>query len=250
MHLAGEGGGRRRGADALFAAVFHAAPGNLNNPLPAHMPMEKSTIASLIVIIAAFAISAYAYPYMPDPMVSHWGAGGEANGSMPRDIALFFVPVISVALFLLLKFLPDLMPLKKNFAKFKPHYGLFIIVMLGFLAYIHVLTIAWNFGLEFGMMQALAPAFAGLFYVMGAVMQRTKRNWFMGIRTPWTMSSEDVWDKTHQFGGKLFKAAGGIALVGMVFTDIAIWLIIGPVLLASLASVAYSYLEFNKKKRK
>ena len=95
----------------------------------------------------------------------------------------------------------------------------------------------------------MVPALAALFYYSGVLIQNARRNWFVGIRTPWTLSSERVWNSTHRIGGKLFKAAGLIALLGLAFPDYAIHLIIGPVLLFTAYLVVYSYLEYRKQEK-
>ena len=76
---------------------------------------------------------------------------------------------------------------------------------------------------------------------MGQLITKAKRNYFIGIRTPWTLSSDTVWDKTHQLGGKLFIAAGAISLFGAFFPDAAIFFIMIPVLFVTLFTVLYSY---------
>jgi uncharacterized membrane protein len=95
----------------------------------------------------------------------------------------------------------------------------------------------------------LAPAFGVLFYCCGIVMENAKMNWFIGIRTPWTLSSENVWNKTHRLGGVLFKAAGVISVAGFLLPQYAIFIMVGPVLLFSLYLVVYSYIEYRKEKK-
>ncbi len=80
----------------------------------------------------------------------------------------------------------------------------------------------------------------------GVMMENAKRNWFIGIRTPWTMSSDSVWNKTHAIGGKLFKISGGIAFLGVLFPDYAFFLVIAPIILSALYVTAYSYFEYKK----
>ena len=92
----------------------------------------------------------------------------------------------------------------------------------------------------------LSPAFAILFYYCGVLIEHSKRNWFIGIRTPWTMSSEKVWDKTHARGGKLFKIAGFIALLGIILPEQAIFLFLGAVLVFVAYLFVYSYVEYKK----
>ena len=93
----------------------------------------------------------------------------------------------------------------------------------------------------------LSPALAILFYFTGILIENAKRNWFIGIRTPWTMSSDKVWDKTHKIGGKLFKIAGLLALIAVFFDSYAIFVIIVPVIIVSIYTVIYSYFEYQKE---
>ena len=92
----------------------------------------------------------------------------------------------------------------------------------------------------------MIPAFAILFYLAGDLIGKSKRNYFIGIRTPWTLSSDEVWDKTHKLGGKLFKTAGVASLAGLLFPKIAFYFVIIPVLLFAIISVAYSYIIWRK----
>ncbi|MFH0869643.1 MAG: SdpI family protein [archaeon] len=110
------------------------------------------------------------------------------------------------------------------------------------------MTIAWNLGYMFSMTLLLVPALAALFFCAGVLISKAKRNWFIGIRTPWTLSSDAVWDKTHELGGKLFKLSGILALAGMLFGDYAFWFVLAPVLAFSLFLVYYSYRLFNEEK--
>jgi uncharacterized membrane protein len=89
--------------------------------------------------------------------------------------------------------------------------------------------------------------FGMLFIYLGFLLEHAEPNWFVGIRTPWTLSSESVWKKTHRLGGKLFKIAGVICLLGVLFQDYAIWTIMVPILLVSFYVVVYSYIEFQKE---
>ena len=102
-------------------------------------------------------------------------------------------------------------------------------------------------GFRFNMITLLSPAFAILFYYSGVLIENAKMNYFIGIRTPWTLSSEKVWDKTHKIGGKLFKIAGIIAIAGMLFQSYAIFFILVPMLLAAIYSVVFSYIEYQKE---
>ena len=200
------------------------------------------------IILLSFAIAGYFYPQMPERMASHWNAMGDVDGYMSKFWGLFLVPFISLGLSALLLVIPKIDPLKANIEKFKRYYYGFVSLLLIFLLYIYLLTILWNLGLRFNMVQLLAPALGVLFYFCGVLIEKAKRNYFIGIRTPWTLSNEKVWDKTHLIGGRLFKTVGLVALLGVFFQKYAIFFVLVPVVLVSLFTIVYSYFEYQKER--
>ena len=212
------------------------------------MKTSKSFILLIVgLILLLFAVSAFFYPQLPDKLASHWNAAGQADGYSSKFWGLFLLPIISVGFTLLLVLIPRLDPLKANIEQFKGYYYWFIVVFLLFFLYLHVLTIVFNLGYNLNMTLFLIPAFSALFYFIGVMIGKAKRNYFIGIRTPWTLASDTVWDKTHALGGKLFKIAAIISLIGMFFGDLAIWFMLAPVMLCSVFIVVYSYLLFRKE---
>jgi len=203
-------------------------------------------IFSFLLILISFIVAIYFYPIMPPQMAIHWGINNEANGYSSKAFGLFFMPVLSVFMLLLFVFLPKIDPYKKNFDQFKKYYQNFINLIFAFLFYIYLISLIWNLGITFNIIQILSPAFAAIFYYAGVLMTHAKRNWFVGIRTPWTMSNDLVWEKTHKIGGKLFKATGLISLLSLFFPSLAIYFILIPVLFTSFFVFAYSYIEFRK----
>ena len=214
---------------------------------------RKAEMFSLAIVLLSFAIAAYFYPIMPDQIVSHWNIEGNVDGYMDKLWALFLMPVISVVLLLMFLAIPRIDPLKENIKAFRSYFDGFIMLIMLFLLYVFLLTIFWSRGVRFDMGQVLSPAFAILFYYCGILIENAKRNWFIGIRTPWTISNEIVWDRTHELGGKLFKLAGIIAVFG-VFRYYSFYLVLVPIILFAAYLFVYSYLEFqkemSKKKRK
>ena len=210
------------------------------------MNTRKTVLLGLIIILAAFAVGIYFYPQMPDKIASHWNAQGQVNGYMGKFWGLFFLPLLTLALMVIFIALPNLDPLKNNIADFRKYYNLFVLILVGFLIYLYVLTIIWNLKHAFRLTQYLAPAFGALFYATGVMLHHARPNWFVGIRTPWTLNNERVWQKTHQLGGVLFKLCGVVALMGILFGKYALWLILSPILVTSLYLTVYSYWEFRK----
>jgi uncharacterized membrane protein len=154
---------------------------------------------------------------------------------------------MSAALFGLFLLIPKIDPLKENVVKFGKYFDGFILIMELFLFYLYLLTIFWNRGAEFNMTGFLTPATGILFYYMGILIENAKPNWFIGIRTPWTLSSENVWTKTHQLGGKLYKAAGVISFFGILAGNYGIFFVLIPIVCVSIYLTVYSYMEYKKE---
>ena len=179
-------------------------------------------------------------------MASNWNSAGEVNGYMSRFWGLFLLPIVTVASFLLFTFLPKLDPRKKNYKKFEKYYDGFILIFTIYMLYIHLLTLLWNLGYTLDIGQMIVPAISILFICIGRLMMNVKSNWFIGIRTPWTLSDDKVWEKTHQLGGKLFQISGLISLLSIFWTEQAVWFLMIPVMSSSIFLFIYSYFEYKK----
>jgi len=211
--------------------------------------MKKINLAIITVILVSFGLAAYFYPQMPDQMASHWNMAGEVDGYMSKCWALYLMPSITVLMFLMFLVIPKIDPLKKNIEKFRVYFDWFVLLIIVFLFYIYLLTIAANLGYLFNMTTMMLPALGVLFIYIGYFLPHAKRNWFIGIRTPWTLSSDKVWKKTHTLGGHLFKAAGVLVFVAAAVEQYAIWIILFSALWAGLYPVVYSYFEYEKEKK-
>jgi uncharacterized membrane protein len=208
-------------------------------------------LATLIagVIILSFVLGIIFYDDLPDKVASHWNTAGEVDGYMSKFCGLFLMPAISVMIVLLFVLILKVDPLKKNIRKFGNYFEGMIFVIVLFLFYLQILTIFANFGYDFNIIQMTMPALGILYFFVGIVLEKAKRNWFVGIRTPWTLSSDRVWDGIHLAGGKLFKLSGIIALSGLALPSYAVWFAVVPVLVFSVYLFGYSYYLFAKTKR-
>jgi uncharacterized membrane protein len=209
----------------------------------------RTTIFVTIFLVAfsvAFSISVY--DKLPNQMASHWNTANQVDGYVSRFWGAFLMPVISVAMLPLFLVIPRIDPLKANIAKFREYFNVFIALIVGFMVYMHVLTMLWNLGYnQFNMGIAMLPAMGLLFIFAGIMMRQAKRNFFIGIRTPWTLSSDRVWDETHRLGSTLFIASGILALFGAFFPDYAVWFILVPVLGSTLFLLVYSYMLYQRE---
>ncbi|MCO8246003.1 MULTISPECIES: SdpI family protein [unclassified Haladaptatus] len=210
------------------------------------MKGRKSYFVALALVVVSFALGVYYYPRMPDQIASHWNASGNADGTMPKLWGLFLVPTMTAGLFVLFAAIPRIDPLRENIAEFRRYYDLFIVLFVAFMLYMQVLIVLWNLGYRFDFTMVLSPAIGVLYYFIGALMSRVERNWFIGVRTPWTLSDDRVWKKTHSRAGPLFKIAGIIAILGAFVPRYAIYLMVGPVILVAAYLMLYSYVEYRR----
>lgn len=191
-------------------------------------------------------VGVYVYPRMEERVAIHWGLSGEADGYGSKFLGLFLAPIVSALILPLFLVLPRIDP-SRGIQRFRGGYDWFVLGFVAFMAYVHGVTLAWNLGLRLDMMRMLAPALGAMFYGIGALMGRSRLNWFVGIRTPWTLSNERVWDATHELGGRLFKACGVLAVVGVLAEGwLALALIMAPVLFAGVYLIYFSYSRYQK----
>lgn len=202
-----------------------------------------------ILVLLSFGVAMWAYPQLPSLIAGHWNAAGQVDGYMPKFWGLFLMPMILAGLWLLFSVVPAIDPFKGNVVKFRREYNLLVLIIVLILVIIGKLTILWNLGYRFPFVNIIDALFGLMSLGIGALLPRTKRNFFMGIRTPWTLASDQVWDETHRRAGKLFIVAGVVALVSAVLpSQISIWLATGPLIIAALWSVIDSYLIYRRLK--
>lgn len=209
--------------------------------------MRKAEIACIIVVLLSFAIAALLYPQMPARMASHWNARGEVDGYMPKFWGLLMEPLILAGLALVFFAIPRIDPLKTNIERFRNYYDGFIVLFFLFMLATYAQTILWNRGIEISPNVFFPIGFGLLLFYLGFLVEKAKRNFFIGIRTPWTLSSDSVWEKTHRIGGTLFKAAGLISLFGALVPKYSIFFVLGPVLMVAAYTTVYSYFAYQKE---
>lgn len=202
----------------------------------------------LIIVLAAAGVSLLAYPKLPDRMASHWGAGGQVDGWMDKSICLWIMPAIMIFQTVLFFGILLIDPLRKNIDKFFSYYAGFIIIFNLFLFAVHGWMILWNLNIQISSNVFMPVSLACLFFYLGIVMSHVKPNWFIGIRTPWTLSNEMVWQKTHKLGGILFRIAAIVVLVGAAFPKYAIVFVLAPVLSVAFITLIYSFAIWKKIK--
>lgn len=201
----------------------------------------------LILIVIAFGASAAVYDRLPDPMPTHWNFSGEVDGLTSLPWGAFMLPLMLVAMLAIFRVLPLIDPRKANYAKFKGTYETLIIAIMTFMVGVHLVVLANGLGNNVSIDRLVPIGVGVLLIVIGNLLPRTRPNWFVGIRTPWTLSSDRVWERTHRFGGHLFVAAGVVTVLVAVFAPmLAIPVLIGCSVAVSVGVLAGSYLIWKQ----
>lgn len=207
----------------------------------------RNTLIIVLILTALLLITgALARPAMGAQIATHWNSQGQADGYGGAFVGIYLLPLTILGVSLLVLAIPSIDPLRANIEAFRATLNGFVLALALFLAYLHGLTLLWNLGVVFNFNQAFTPAYGFLLFFVGVLVGNARRNYFIGIRTPWTLNSDLVWERTHHLGGRLFKAAGLISLAGIFFPNLAIWLILVPMLFVTVYVVVYSYLEYRK----
>ncbi|RJQ35732.1 SdpI family protein [Candidatus Parcubacteria bacterium] len=209
---------------------------------------KRLDILSMMAIVVMIILSFYFYKVLPDQVISHWNAQGQADDYSSKTFIVVFMPLLTIGMYLLFSFLPKIDPKRANYPQFDTAYSWLKISIIFFMMIMYFVSSAMNldFGRNWQINKIMPALMALLFIVIGWVLPKIKSNWFAGIRTPWTLFSEEIWDKTHKLAGKTFMLAGLIFLVfAFLPGEYFIYVIVG-VIVMSFIPVVYSYMLYRK----
>lgn len=198
------------------------------------------------LVLVSLVIAFFAFPLLPASVPTHWNAVGDVDGYGPSWVGAFMIPVMMFFVLGLFLLIPRIAVFRKNLEGFGRQYWILAYVMELFFILLYGLTLFPNFGYRFQFSQVMTLPLAMLFISLGILMPSFKRNFFVGIRTPWTLANDSVWEKTHKFAGRLFILAGFTMLFTIPFPRSTVFVILVSVLAAAIASVVYSYILFRK----
>ncbi|MDD5111803.1 MAG: DUF1648 domain-containing protein [Candidatus Altiarchaeota archaeon] len=209
--------------------------------------MNARDYAALAAIMIMVLAGAYASPSLPETIAVHWNAEGNADGYAPKAAGLVILPLITLAIYGLLLLIPKIEIFKENMNAFKGYYDNIKLLLVLFMLALHLATLAQNLGRPFNMNQAVLPALGVLIYYLGHVMRYMKRSFFVGIRTPWTLASDAVWDRTHRIGSVTFRINAGILVISSIAPSWGVWLAFGSLIANAVFLAAYSYWVYRKE---
>jgi uncharacterized membrane protein len=203
-------------------------------------------LVGLGLVLAAVGISVWAYPILPAQVPTHWDLAGHVNGYSSRLVAVALVPAMAVVIGMLGIVLPAVSPRGFRFDGTATAFHEAMLATIGLLVAIHFLVLraaitatAPSVGLIFALIGALMV-------VLGILIGKVPKNFFMGIRTPWTLANDEVWTRTNRLGGRLM-ILGGVGLTACSpFGYFAAPALLAVVLLAAVIPVVYSYVLYRR----
>lgn len=201
-----------------------------------------------VFVAASFALSAAVWKRLPERVPIHWNFHGEIDDWGGRLEGALLFPVLALVVWLVLPRLPLIDPRRASFEKFRGSYDLVVTVTLAFLFAVHCAVIAAALGYDVSMGRLIPVGVGLLFITIGNVLPRTRPNWVMGVRTPWTLSNDRVWTRTHRVGGYLLVAAGVLIMLSAFLP--ASWgfgVLLVATLGSALGSVVYSYFAWKQE---
>lgn len=206
---------------------------------------KKYYLGAAVVIVAVFAGVLVAYPHLPGTVPLHWDAHGQVNGWGPKWSLFLWGPGMMAAIVLIFSALPWLSPKKFEVDSFRATYLYIMMAVVAMLAYVNLLALGASLGMALDMSRAVMGGVGLLTALMGNVLGKVRRNFFIGVRTPWTIANEQVWNATHRFAAKTFFA-GGLATLAFAILRAPYWLSMAAILTGVLAPVVYSLVFYKQ----
>ncbi|MFY0683383.1 MAG: SdpI family protein [Balneola sp.] len=201
----------------------------------------------ILVLAAPFIASIYLWNDMPDIVPTHFNAQGEADDYGPKWINAFLLPGIAVLTYLFLLIIPAIDPKKRIERTQKPITAIRVIISI-FLVGIYTIVMMKTFNVDAKIDQFVFVGVGVLIVFVGNYMNSIKPNYFIGLRTPWTLENPEVWKRTHRFSSKLWIIGGSFMIISTFIPSLrgSLYVIVGLVAILAIVPFAYSYVIFNK----
>lgn len=220
-----------------------------DQPSTASDRMSNRVIIAIIVVQIIIAL--VSYPFLPTLVPMHWNINGQVDSYAPRWVSMLLFPATSIGIYLLIRVLFWLGP---NISSSGQRanlrvVNLIIIAVLLFMLLVQIVTTAIALGFPIDMAFVMNLALSLLLIFLGNYMGKLRRNFWAGIRTPWTILNETVWERTHRLGGWLFVLAGLIGLITTFIPPLRFWGVMSALFAVIVILVVYSYIEYERVTR-
>jgi uncharacterized membrane protein len=208
---------------------------------------KRFLLWSVLICVLVVAATVLVYRQLPELIPSHWNAAGEIDRHGPRGW-IFTQPVVLVVLTLLWLVLPAVSPEKFRVGEFSDTYWYCGLVTAGLLAYIQAVILWGVTGGTLDMGRALPGGIGLAFILLGNVLGKVRRNFWLGVRTPWTLASDRVWYATHRVAGKTM-VVGGLVTMLAAMMGLPPYVSTGALMAGALVPVVFSLVYYKRLER-
>ena len=209
------------------------------------MNKVRADIISLVFVITAITAAAVLYPSLPEQIPTHWNAQGEVDRYMDKPGGVIAMPAMALFTFIVMKLIPIISPKGFRTDKFSDVIGVLQVTLVGFMSVVAILVLLEARGLNVRINEMIIAGTGLLFVIIGNYLGKVRKNFFIGIRTPWTLASDEVWSRTNRIGGRLFILSGVIIWIGALLGLPLSWTV-GVAVGIVLIPVVYSYFLYRK----
>jgi uncharacterized membrane protein len=213
------------------------------------MNLRPFLLVAGMTIVGMLLASAVAWASLPaDAEIPiHWNISGQVDGTTSKAVGLLLTPALAVGMTALLAVVPFLDPRREHMRQSMRTYTIVSSSVIVFIGLVHLAIVWAALGNQLDIARLMGVGAAAMFAVIGLVIGNTRSNWFLGVRTPWTLSSERSWERTHRLAGRLFLAAAAVMLIASAVgtPELVFYAVIGSVLLVTVIVVVYSYLVWR-----
>lgn len=209
-------------------------------------------IIAVVLLAASFAAPAWLYAGLPDRIPTHWNIKGEVDGYGGKW-TLFLFPAMMIFMLVFFYFMPALSPRHFEVDTFRPTFLYIMDVALGLLTYMQCVLLYTVYQVvhgdaSFDIGRGFLAGIFLFFAMMGNVLGKVRKNFYIGIRVPWTLASERVWNDTHRLGAWVMTLAGVIGFI-MSILGVPVWASIIVLIGCMLILVVYSFVHYKALER-
>lgn len=209
------------------------------------MKKNKIFISMLAILVVTWIVAFIYEAKLPEQIPTHWNIHGEADNYTSKPWGVYMVPLMSTFISLILFFLPKIAPKGFKLEEAKKVYEIIVLIMTIFMFGIMILMFKMALNPDLDMNKWVLGSIGLLFILIGNYLTKVPKNFFLGIRTPWTLASDDVWYKTHRLGAKTFVFSGVLVIIGALMAWPTTYQI-GFLIAAGLIPFVYSLYAYKK----
>lgn len=213
------------------------------------MELNETDYGIMLLLTVLVAVTAYGVTQLSGEIAIHFDASGQPDSYVSLIPGLLLLPGIGVGMLVLFQYLPRIDPLGENYESFEELFGLLKLLLLAIFTYLQVMIVVWNIGFRYNPALMVSPVVFSAYFLAAKIMEKAERNWFFGIRTPWTLSSDEVWRKTHERTAPLMELAAFISLIAVVLPGYSVYFYAVPAVIVAVFSTVYSYWVYRNYAR-